>query len=111
MSATALATDLSEPLIPLREVPKLKWLPRRRGGARLAHATLYRWATKGVSGVFLPVLRVGGQPCVTASGLRQFFADVAAAQRGSPPVIQSRTPSRRAREIAASQKRLAQAGI
>jgi hypothetical protein len=101
----------SNELIPLSRVPNLRWLPRRRRGAKLSYTCLWRWATKGVSGVVLQTVRVGGTPCTTESDLQHFFADVAAAKRGERPVQTIRTPAHRTREIDAARQRLARAGI
>src|SRR5580698_1192583 len=97
----------SNELIPLSRVPNLRWLPRRRRGAKLSYTCLWRWATKGVSGVVLQTVRVGGTPCTTESDLRQFFVDVAAAKRGGKQAQTIRTPARRAREIEAARQQLA----
>ena len=105
------AQHVSDELIPLSCVPDLRWLPRRRRGAKLSYTCLWRWATKGVAGVVLPTVRVGGTPCTTESDLRHFFAEVAAAKRGETPVQTIRTPAHRAREIEAARQRLAQSGI
>jgi hypothetical protein len=101
----------SSDLLPLSSVPNLKWLPRRRRGAKLSYTCLWRWATKGVAGVVLPTVRVGGTPCTTESDLRDFFINVAAAKRGERPILTIRTPARRAREIEAARQRLARSGI
>jgi hypothetical protein len=65
-------------LIRLNDVPRLSWLPKRRGGSRLAIATLHRWCTQGVNGRRLRVQKVGGTRCTTRRWLREFF-------EGSPP--------------------------
>src|ERR1700683_5036553 len=101
----------SSDLLPLSSVPNLKWLPRRRRGAKLSYTCLWRWATKGVSGVVLQTVRVGGTPCTTESDLRHFFAEIADAKRGERPVQTIRTPAHRTREIDAARQRLARAGI
>jgi hypothetical protein len=114
MSTETLRADIeprSGELIPLSSVPNLKWLPRRRRGAKLSYTCLWRWATKGVGGVVLQTVRVGGTPCTTETDLRHFFTDVAAAKRGESPVHIIRTSARRTHEIEAAQQRLAQSGI
>jgi hypothetical protein len=105
------AESNSNDLVPLSSVPNLKWLPRRRRGAKLSYTCLWRWSTKGVAGVVLQTVRVGGTPCTTESDLRHFFADVAAAKRGATIAQTIRTPARRAHEIEAARRRLAQVGI
>ncbi len=46
--------------IRLQDVPKIKWLPGRRPGARLGVATVFRWAQNGLRGVKLEVVQIGG---------------------------------------------------
>jgi hypothetical protein len=101
----------SNDLIPLSAVPNLRWIPRRRRGAKLSYTCLWRWATKGVAGVVLPIFRVGGTPCTTESNLREFFADIAAAKRGDRTARPYHTPARRLREIEKARERLARDGI
>ena len=101
----------SDELIPLSSVPDLHWLPRRRRGTKLSYTCLWRWATKGVAGVVLPTVRVGGTPCTTEADLRHFFADLAAAKRGENSNQTVRAPAHRAREIETARQRLAQSGI
>ena len=38
----------TEKLFALADVPKLKELPKRRGGKRVNLATVYRWASRGL---------------------------------------------------------------
>jgi hypothetical protein len=59
-----------ESLIPLREVPN--HLPRRRG--RKVHmSTIYRWCKKGVHGVRLDTVRVGGITYTHDQALQRFL--------------------------------------
>ena len=94
-------------LIRLADVPRLRWLPRRRGGVRLHVATVHRWADPGRP-VHLRTTRVGGTRCTTAGWLREFFAALA---DGPAPAVPVRTPTRRARDLAAAEAELAAAGI
>ncbi|MGA2233548.1 MAG: DUF1580 domain-containing protein [Tepidisphaeraceae bacterium] len=98
-------------LIRLHDVPRLPWLPARRGGSKLNVSTIWRWAMKGAAGVKLPTVAVGSALCTTERDLRDFFAAVADARRNGPPASNVRTPRRRQREIAAAEARLAAAGI
>ena len=67
-------------LIRFNDVPKLKWLPRRRGGSRLSVGTLHRWANDGgPGGRKLAFLKVGSVRCTTEEWLREFFDELAAA--------------------------------
>ena len=77
----------TEQVIPMREVPKLTWLPHRRQGRRLAHSTLWRWSQRGIKGVRLETISVGGQRCTSVEALRRFFerlSFVAEEQEPSP---------------------------
>lgn len=66
-----------EKLIPLKDVPQLKWLPRRNG--KSVHiGTVFRWANNGVRGVKLSCVSVGRTKCTTQTALIKFFQDVAA---------------------------------
>jgi hypothetical protein len=60
-----------EKLIRLADVPKLKWLPRRRAGSRLSIATVYRWEQRPNNP--LEAVRVGGTLCTTEAALMRFF--------------------------------------
>lgn len=48
-------------------------LPRRRGGAKTAVSTLWRWSKRGSRGVILRVVRVGGNVYVPRSALIEFI--------------------------------------
>jgi hypothetical protein len=54
------ANNTPKQLIRLADVPKLQWLPKRRGGSKLNIATPFRWAQHGSRGHKLRVVRVGG---------------------------------------------------
>jgi hypothetical protein len=72
-------------------------------------STLHRWRLRGVYGVRLPVVHIGGRVFVSKSALEQFFAAVTAAKAGSPSP--QRTAKQRERAIAAAENELAEAGI
>lgn len=61
--------DIDESLVPLREAPKL--LPTRNG-KRLHISTLFRWVQRGVDGVKLEVLRIGGTTYTSREALQRF---------------------------------------
>jgi hypothetical protein len=48
-------------------------LPCRRKGKSTNVATLYRWASTGLHGERLEVIRVGGGLCTSAESLQRFF--------------------------------------
>jgi hypothetical protein len=62
-----------ERLITLAEVPRLNWLPIRRGGKRLHLSTVYRWVQRGLRGVRLETIQFGGTQCTTEAALLRFF--------------------------------------
>lgn len=49
-------------------------LPRRRAGKRPHVATMYRWAQRGLRGVKLETIRVGGTLCTSLEALQRFCA-------------------------------------
>lgn len=54
-------------------------LPRRRGGKKTNVATLYRWSTRGIRGVTLETLQIGGTRCTSDQALQRFFERLSAA--------------------------------
>jgi hypothetical protein len=82
----------NETLIRLADIPRLKWLPLRKSGCRLHLSTIYRWQQRGLNGIRLETVQVGGTRCTTEAALLRFFAalqdDESAAS--SIPISQSR---------------------
>lgn len=99
--------------IPLTQAPKLPWLPGRRAGKRLHQSTFFRWCGRGVRGVRLEVLWVGGRLCTSEAALKRFFAALSATDprctSGDPAPPPSRTAAARADRHA--KRELAKAGI
>lgn len=63
--------DLStEKLIPVREVPKL--LPPRPTGKRVHVSAVYRWIQRGVRGVRLETITIGGTTYTSTEALQRF---------------------------------------
>jgi hypothetical protein len=60
-----------ETLVALADVPRL--LPRRRGGKTPHVATAYRWSTRGLRGIVLETIQVGGTRCTSREALARFF--------------------------------------
>ena len=81
----------NESLIPFVEAAKR--LPRRRAGRPTHVATLHRWRSRGLRGVRLEAVRVGGVWHTSVEALNRFFARLtsddhaedAAMQLPSPP--------------------------
>ena len=63
--------SILEELISLSDVPSL--LPCRRGGKKPHVATIYRWASRGIRGVFLETVQIGGTRCTSRAALARFF--------------------------------------
>src|SRR4051794_18207489 len=51
-------------------------LPPLRSGRPVNPATLWRWPSRGLAGVRLEIVRVGGTACTSEAALRAFFAAV-----------------------------------
>ena len=48
-------------------------LPRRRMGRRPHVATLYRWTQRGLRGVRLESIQIGGSLCTSVEAMQRFF--------------------------------------
>ena len=59
-------------LYPLFELPKRKWMPRKKGKT-LSRFTVLRWALHGRSGVKLQTIMVGGSRCTCDAWAVEFF--------------------------------------
>ncbi len=95
----------TEQVVSLSEASKR--LPRRRKGKRPHVATLYRWAVRGVRGVRLETLRVGGTLCTSLEALQRFCEQCT--DPASCP--QSPTSKSRQRAIKKAERELDAAGI
>jgi hypothetical protein len=91
--------DVSENLIPFRDVPRR--LPRGRGGKRLNISTVFRWASRGVLGIRLEFVQVGGTRMTSEAGFSRFFARLTGSPSDVPCV---RSPRKREQEIAAAER-------
>ena len=59
-----------EHLVALHDVPKL--LPARANGKRINISAVYRWVQRGVRGVHLEIVRVGGTSYTSHEALQRF---------------------------------------
>src|SRR5687767_11665175 len=84
--------DLSNALIRLADVPRVAWLPRRREGKRLGLSTVHRWAQRGLGGVVLRTIRVGGVLCTSERWLWDFFTALSGNASAAPPPSRHSTP-------------------
>jgi hypothetical protein len=73
-------------------------------------ATVYRWATKGVRGVTLETVRLGGLRLVRAQSLEEFLARINTGESGttagSQALLDPAVQQRRRAEIDAARRRL-----
>lgn len=60
----------AEKLIPLRDVPSC--LPLRPNGNRLHISAVYRWTLRGIKGVVLETVRIGGTTYTSREALQRF---------------------------------------
>lgn len=90
-----------ETLLALRDVPKR--LPPRPNGRRLHISAVYRWVQRGVRGVVLETVRVGGTTYTSVEALQRFGE---AQSRGSLPAPAAAPPQARQRAIAAASERV-----
>ena len=65
-----------EQLISLHEVPTI--LPPRPSGKRLHISTIYRWVQRGIRGIRLEVVKVGGTTYTSREALQRFVQPAAA---------------------------------
>jgi len=96
-----------EEVLTLAQVAKLKVLPRRRNGRRPHVATFYRWATTGIRGVKLEVIRVGGTLCTSTEAVQRFCDRLT----GGNMTLSTRPSRTRQRQIAVAEQELTNAGI
>ena len=80
-----MAHDLlnEQPLVPVKDVPKLSIIGPRRNGGRMHSRTAFRWASRGLNGVILETVVQGGQRFTTLPAIRRFFAALKDAKASS----------------------------
>jgi hypothetical protein len=67
-----MAIDIhSEKVVTFAEAARL--LPRRRAGRKPHISTLYRWSSRGLRGVTLEIIQIGGTACTSREALQRFF--------------------------------------
>jgi hypothetical protein len=70
----------TERLLTMGEAARM--LPRFRQGKRVDIATVFRWALRGVKGVKLETIQIGGRKCTSAQALQRFFEALTAQATG-----------------------------
>lgn len=94
----------SEHLIPVREAPR--HLPKRPNGKWLHVSACYRWITRGVQGVVLESIRIGGTTYTSLEALQRFGDRLSPAAPSPPekapgPLSRQKEIERAARHVAA----------
>jgi hypothetical protein len=90
----------TEQLLPLHDVPKL--LPARPSGKKLHISAVYRWAQRGIQGIRLEVVRVGGTTYTSREALQRFVQSPNAA----PAPLVLRTTVAQQRQAAQADRRI-----
>lgn len=90
--------DIScEELVPIRDVPKR--LPTKPGGKRVHISAVYRWMKKGVRGVKLDSVCIGGTRYTSVEALQRFVDRLSIDDRDIP---REPTPRRRQMQMDAA---------
>ena len=97
----------SEDVVSLTEATSL--LPRRRRGKKPHVATLYRWAQRGVRGVRLETIQVGGTLCTSREALQRFCERLSNPEAARSSAI--RSPAARERAVDRAGRELSEVGI
>ena len=74
-------------------------------------ASIWRWVNRGVRGVKLETVLIGGRRYTSAEALQRFIERTTRAADGEPAIQQARTSRQRQRAIDAANAELDQAGI
>jgi len=81
-----------ETLIALRDAPK--HLPPRANGKRLHVSAVYRWIAKGVAGVVLEAVRIGGTTYTSLEALQRFAERLTGRRESIAPMKAIPSPGR-----------------
>lgn len=91
----------TENLLPLRDVPRV--LPPRPNGKRLHISAVYRWTLRGIKGVMLETIRVGGTTYTSREALQRFSERLTGPTAGQiPPANLSRIRQRQIDQASAA---------
>ena len=100
----------SDELFTMKAVAKM--LPSGRAGKRVHFATVWRWAEHGLRGVKLETVRIGNTRYTTREALNAFVEHLSCPDAPPEPTPKGwRTPAQRARDHAAAERILDEAGI
>ena len=95
-----------DPLVSFREVARR--LPPLREGKPVNVSTVHRWCTRGLRGVRLEYVQVGGTKCTSEARLSRFFSRLGGSQ--TAPDQPEEKPSRQA-ELAKVESKLDALGL
>lgn len=73
-----------ENLIPLRDVPRC--LPLRPNGKRLHISAVYRWTLRGVKGIRLETVKIGGTTYTSREAIQRFSERLTGVAPAGTPV-------------------------
>lgn len=90
-------------LIPIRDVPRL--LPPRSSGRPVHISAVYRWVQRGVRGVRLETIQVGGTRYTSVEALQRFADHLGRSKEQTPQ--QLTTPRQRQKQIARAAEEVA----
>lgn len=103
---TAMINISAETLIPLREAPK--HLPPRPSGKRVHISVCYRWISRGVRGVHLESIKIGGSTYTSIEALQRFADRLSGAGDQERDGLRAKTSTRQ-KQIDRASVRLADA--
>ncbi|MBN2562331.1 MAG: DUF1580 domain-containing protein [Phycisphaerae bacterium] len=95
----------AETLIPIREVPR--HLPPRPNGKRVHMSACYRWIKRGVRGVRLDSIKIGGSTYTSTEALQRFADHLSSGWGEEPKAVPAQTLTRQ-RQIDKASNRLAE---
>ncbi len=93
----------TEQLIPFREVPRL--LPPRPTGRRVHISAVYRWLNRGLGGICLESIKIGGTTYTSVEALQRFADGLSGKAEDSREQLAPSTSSRR-RQIRETARRV-----
>lgn len=77
-----------------------------RNGRQPHVAQVYRWASRGLRGIILETVQIGGSKCTTREAAQRFIGAMSNPGRPAAP----RTPAKRQKQAEAASGELAKAG-
>ena len=81
-----------------------------RNGKRLHVSSVFRWAERGVHGIRLEVIKIGGATCTSEEALQRFAERLTAGRDGQHTPV-CRTTKQRERASARADRELTEMGV